>query len=96
MNYRRKPRFENLWGANPECRRVTAIAWAEGEGLEIGDRLARCSRRVWEWGRRESESEDRELKQCVQRMKYLRGAREEGRVREFGVVQRRYFFLLQN
>lgn len=94
--FRRRPRFENSWGKNPECRMVTERAWVQGEGMNIGNRLIECSRAVWNWGRRESGKEVRELRQCTDRMRWLRGAREDWKMREFGVVQRRYVELLTN
>nr|GLL35718.1 uncharacterized protein LOC109156647 [Ipomoea trifida] len=73
----RRPRFENSWGRNPECRRVTEQAWSEFEGLDIANQLAECGKAVWGWRKRESGRDARELRQCTESMRWNWGSRED-------------------
>ncbi|XP_031116788.1 uncharacterized protein LOC116020453 [Ipomoea triloba] len=92
----RRPRYENSWGKEQECKDLVESAWYRDGAAPIMDRIERCSREVWQWGRRRSSGEREELKRCKQRMGELRNAGDKRSVWEFGEVQRKYMALIQN
>ncbi|XP_031124288.1 uncharacterized protein LOC116026999 [Ipomoea triloba] len=94
--YPRRPRFENSWGNDPRCREVVGAAWAWVDGADIGEKLLKCGKEVWQWGRKQVQGEVRALKHCKERMASLQNERGERGVREFGEVQREYLSLVQN
>nr|GMC95566.1 uncharacterized protein LOC109152193 [Ipomoea batatas] len=76
VRIRRRPRYENTWGRHPDCRMVVEEAWQSTVGRNLGERVAECGRRVWEWGSRVNRAEGVELRQCEFQMKNLRGRRD--------------------
>ncbi|XP_031121072.1 uncharacterized protein LOC116024317 [Ipomoea triloba] len=94
--FRRRPRFENVWVRNPECRRVITDVWSRLDGVGIGNRLTECGRVVWNWGRRQTQGNLEEVKVCKATMGRLRGLRDGGSVRAFEDCQKRYLSLFRD
>nr|GMD87010.1 uncharacterized protein LOC109152193 [Ipomoea batatas] len=96
VRVRRRPRYDNAWGRNSECRVVVENAWSLSQGVNIVSRLEECGRRVWGWGSSLNRAEREEFRRCKVQLGTLRGRRDAEGVRCFGEVHKRYLLLLQN
>nr|GMD79921.1 uncharacterized protein LOC109152193 [Ipomoea batatas] len=92
--WRRRVRYENVWGCYGECRKVVVEKWDEMSGCDIVSRLGKCNEAAWRWGRRTFRGLTGEIKSCKREMERLREVRG-GYGFEFRVLQRRYFAMLK-
>nr|GLL46816.1 uncharacterized protein LOC109152193 [Ipomoea trifida] len=96
VRVRRRPRYDNAWGKNAECRNIVEHAWSITQGRSILNRLEECGRRVWGWGSNLDRVERDEFRRCKDQLGSLRGRRDAEGVRHFGEVQNKYLSLLQS
>lgn len=49
--YKTRFRFENLWLKESLCREVMIQSWTNTQGQHLLDRIGRCGKAIWNWGK---------------------------------------------
>lgn len=51
LRRRRKFKFEKFWLKEKHCREIVFCSWEQSSGLSLTNRLERCIKAIWNWGK---------------------------------------------
>nr|GLL35834.1 uncharacterized protein LOC109184133 isoform X2 [Ipomoea trifida] len=57
-------RFENLWLRDATCREIMIQSWSQTHGQHLMDRIGRCGKAIWSWGKNVARDFSRRIEYC--------------------------------
>nr|GMD42143.1 uncharacterized protein LOC109167502 [Ipomoea batatas] len=69
-------RFENLWLRDAHCRDIMIEAWSKSQGFNLMDRVGRCSKAIWIWGKEFARNFQNRLDYWRRRMEFTKNRRD--------------------
>nr|GMD98183.1 uncharacterized protein LOC109147766 [Ipomoea batatas] len=77
-NHRQKARFkfENLWLRDNTSREIMIESWSRSSGLHLMDRIGRCGKANWNWGKSFAKDFDKRLAYWRKRMESTKTRRD--------------------
>lgn len=88
---RKRFRFENAWLLEPLCSQIVKDRWEDVQELNIMDKVRQCGESLAIWGREITGCFSKRIKECKQRLKQLRSARDNTSLEEYREVKNNCF-----
>ncbi|XP_019172068.1 PREDICTED: uncharacterized protein LOC109167502 [Ipomoea nil] len=88
-------RFENLWLREAHCREVMIDSWSKSHGQDLMNRVGRCGKAIWIWGKNFARDFQRRLDFWRRRMESTKHRRDQLGISQFSEAQAQYLRVLQ-
>ncbi|XP_031099760.1 uncharacterized protein LOC116003956 [Ipomoea triloba] len=88
-------RFENLWLKESLCRDVMIECWSNSYGYPLIDRVGRCGKAIWDWGKNFSRNFHRRIDYWKSRMEHTKHRRDLHGISLFREAQFQYLRVLR-
>nr|GLL35480.1 uncharacterized protein LOC109184133 isoform X2 [Ipomoea trifida] len=89
-------RFENLWLRDSTSKDIMTESWSMSGGLHLIDRMERCSKAIWNWGKSFAKDFDKRLSYWRKRMESTKSRRDPMGISTFQEAQAQYIRALHH
>lgn len=92
---KRKFKFENAWLKENQCREIVIQSWASTYGHHLLERVERCGKAMWQWGKELSKGFKPKIEFWKYRMERSRNRRDRFGIVMFSEAQKQYLKALE-
>ncbi|XP_031099593.1 uncharacterized protein LOC116003792 isoform X2 [Ipomoea triloba] len=95
-SHRSRFRFENLWLRDTTSREIMIQSWVRSRGYHLIDRVERCGKALWRWGKSFARDFDKRLAYWRKRMEVTKNRQDPQGITLFREAQGQYLRTLHH